>query len=345
MTSKKKMILIPDRLSTSPDIEEGVFGPDYEILALCATHASQIPDETWGRADAVLAWHDLKYTEDVLKRLQRCKVLVRVGVGFDNVDVEAAGRMSLPVYNVPDYGTNDVADHAIGLMISLARGIYAYSETVRSTPTEWEWNSIGKLWRLKDSVMGIVGLGRIGTATAIRAMAFGMKVKFYDPYIPDGTDKAIGVCRVDSLYELAALSDIVSFHTPLTEETRGMGDKVFFEHLKPNAIVINTSRGPVIRLDDLYAALKSDRVRAAGLDVLETEPPDDGHPLIRAWRKREKWLGCRLMITPHAAFYCEEAYREMRYKAALTAKRVLDGESSRNCVNKAWLPSDRKNES
>ena len=262
-----------------------------------------------------------------------------MGVGFDNVDLQAAGRRGLPVYNVPDYGTNDVADHAIGLMLALARALYAFSETVRSSPTEWEWDSAGSLRRLQDSVMGIVGLGRIGTATAKRARAFGMKVMFYDPYVPDGMDKALGVYRVESLHDLARQADVVSFHTPLTEETRGMADPDFFEHLKAGAIVVNTARGPVIQLDALHRALKSGRLRAAGLDVVEMEPPDAEHPLIKAWREREQWIACRLMITPHAAFYCEEAYKEMRYKAAVTAKRVLDGEFPRNCVNQLSLNS------
>ena len=337
MTISKRVILIPDRLSTPPDVEEEVFGSDFQILTPCATHTAQISDKLWAEAEAVLAWHDLEFTDEIIRKLGKCRAIVRVGVGFDNVDLRAAGKYGIPVCNVPDYGTNDVADHAIGLMLALARGLYAFSETVRSSPTEWEWGSAGSLRRLQDSVMGIVGLGRIGTATAMRARAFGMRVMFYDPYVPDGLDKALGVYRAESLYELARRADVMSFHTPLTEETNGMADSAFFEHLKSGAIIVNTARGPVIQLDALYQALKYGKVRAAGLDVVEVEPPDPEHPLIRAWRDREDWIAFRLMITPHAAFFCAEAYREMRYKAAMEAKRIIIGEEPRNCINKEWL--------
>jgi len=337
MAAKKKIILIPDRLSTPTEVESDVFGELFEVLAPCATHTSQISDDVWGKAEAVLAWHDLQFTKEVLSKLKRCRVIVRVGVGYDNVDLKAAGMYRIPVYNVPDYGTNEVADHAIGLLLSLTRGIFAYSENFRLNPNGWRWEAAGKLNRINGLTLGIVGLGRIGIATALRAKSFGMNIIFFDPYIPDGVDKALGVHRVDSLYSLAEITDIISFHTPLTEETRGMANAIFFDHLKTGAILINTSRGAIIQLDSLYDALRSNKVRAAGMDVMEIEPPDPDHPLIRAWRNREDWVCYRLLITPHVAFFCEEAYKEMRYKAALTAKRVLDGESPRNCVNEEWL--------
>jgi len=332
-----KMILIPDRLSEPPDVEREAFGPGYEILTPCGTHTSEISDEIWGSTDAILAWHDLQFTEQVIKKLKVCKAIVRVGVGFDNVDLQAAGEYGIPVCNVPDYGTNDVADHAVALMLALFRGIYAFSEKVRDSETSWHWNSAGTLQRVEGAVLGIIGLGRIGTATAMRAKAFGMRIVFYDPYIPDGQDKALGLKRADSLPELLSQSDAVSFHTPLTEETRGMGNGAFFNELKEGTIVVNTARGPIIELDALYQALRTGRVKSAGLDVVEMEPPDPGHPLIQAWRNREEWIEHRLIITPHCAFFCEEAYREMRYKAALEAKRILNGKLPRNCVNRKWL--------
>lgn len=335
--NKGRMILIPDRLSTPPDVEQEAFGSGFEILTPCATRTSEINDEIWEAADAILAWHDLQFTEEVIRKLKICKTIVRVGVGFDNVDLKAAGKYGIPVCNVPDYGTNDVADHAVALMLTLFRGIYAFSEKVRNSTTSWHWNSAGTLQRVEGAVLGIIGLGRIGTATALRGKAFGMRIVFYDPYIPDGQDKALGVKRADSLPELLTQADVVSFHTPLTEETRGMCNGAFFHELKEGAIVVNTARGPIIELDALYQALRTERVRAAGLDVVEMEPPDPNHPLIRAWRNREDWIAYRLIITPHAAFFCEEAYREMRYKAALEAKRILNGEAPRNCVNQKWL--------
>lgn len=332
-----RVILIPDRLEPPADVEQAVFGPAARILTPGARHEAEIADEVWASADAVLAWHDLRFTADLLAKLRRCKVIVRIGVGYDNVDLEAAGRLGIAVCNVPDYGTADVADHAMALLLALARGVCAFSEQVRAADDNWHWQAAGPLRRLAGSTLGIIGLGRIGTAVALRAKAFGMRVAFYDPYLPDGQDKALGVERCDELDELLAQADAVTIHTPLTDETRGMADAAFFATLKPGALFVNTARGPIVDLDALAGALRAGRLRGAGLDVLPQEPPDPAHPLIRAWRARELWVAHRLIITPHGAFYNEESYREMREKAAQEAKRVLDGRPARNCVNRQWL--------
>lgn len=326
-----KTILIPGQ-PTTIDIEEKVFGQEYRILAPNAKETTEISDEIWSKADAILAWHDFQYDEELIAKLKYCKVIVRIGVGYDNVDLKAAKENKIIVCNIPDYGTNDVADHAIGLMLTLARGIYSYSENVRSRDI-WDWKCAGELHRLTDSTMGIIGLGRIGTATTLRAKAFGMNIVFYDPYIPDGQDKALGVRRCDKLVELLEKSDIVSIHTPLTKDTKGMADFTFFNSMKKGAIFINTARGEIIELDALTQTLRSNHLSSAGLDVLPKEPPDQNHPLIIAWRNRDPWISERLIITPHSAFYNIESYQELRKKAAEEAKRVLEGKKPKNCVN------------
>ena len=330
------LILIPDRVKTA-SIEQKVLGPKYKVVAKGATYSSQIADSLWGKAEAILAWHDLKFTKNLISRLKNCKVIVRVGVGFDNIDLKAAGEKGILICNVPDYGTSDVADHAIALMLSLSCGVYAFSEQVRSSNDNWRWDVAGKLHRLKDARLGIIGLGRIGTAVALRAKAFGLRVGFHDSYISDGYDKALDLVRFDKLESLLSRSNIVSIHAPLNSETEKMADSKFFSKMRKEAVFINTARGAIVDFDALTNALKSGRLRAAGLDVLPQEPPDNKHPLIKAWRKRESWIAYRLIITPHAAFYCEEAFCEMRVKAAQEAKRVLQGKSPRNCVNKKWL--------
>ena len=332
----KKIVLIPDRLTSNTEIERDVFGSDTEILTPCVKHASEIDDETWSNASAILAWHDLKYTAEIIDKLDKCMTIVRVGVGFDNVDIVASGKKGIPVCNVPDYGTDDVADHAIGLILSLARGIYAYNEKVRISKS-WDWNDAGDLNRLKGSVIGIIGLGRIGTASALRAKAFGMDVVYYDPYIPDGMDKALGISKCDDLSNLLKVSDVVSINAPLTEETREMADHTFFMSIKKGAIFINTARGEIVNLDALTEALRTDHLRGAGLDVLPQEPPDPTHPLIRAWRNREPWISERLIITPHSAFYNKESYEEMRKKAAEEVVRIFQGLSPRNCINTSYI--------
>ncbi len=326
-------ILIPDRLQPPAEIEAAVFGDRARLIVPVATHVDEIDAETWAAADAVLAWHELQYTAKVIARLERCQVLVRVGVGFDNVDLTAASAAGIPVCNVPDYGTGDVADHALALLLSLARGIGAASEQLRRSNEHWHWLVAGRQRRLAGSTLGIIGLGRIGTAVALRARAFGLRVIFHDPYVPDGQDKALGLTRCDDLTELLAQCDAVTFHTPLTGETRGLADASFFAALKPGAILINTARGPIVELDALHEALRSGRLRAAGLDVLETEPPDRAHPLLAAWSAGEEWIAHRLALTPHFAFWCDEAYHDLRAKAAATALTVLEGGPPRNQVN------------
>lgn len=336
-------ILIPDRTRPPATVEGAVFGEQADFVTPQATDAHQIPDALWAAADAILLWHDVAVEAETVAKLDRCKVIVRIGVGFDNVDLAAAGAQGIQVCNVPDYGTNDVADHATGLLLALCRGLFGYDAAARRGA--WQWESVADLRRITRSTLGIIGLGRIGTATARRAAALGMRVVFYDPYKEDGYDKALGFERFDELETMIAECDAVSFHVPLTEETRGMADAAFFETLKRDAVLINTSRGAVIELDALWSALADGRLRAAGLDVLEKEPPDPSHPMIHAWTVREEWLEGRLVITPHAAFHNNESVEEMRRKAAEEAQRVLSGRSPRNCVNLDFLEPGRSGDS
>jgi len=327
------IILIPDRLESPGEPERDVFGSDVEIVTPQATTVSEVDPEIWLNANAILAWHDLEYDAELFERLERCQILVRIGVGYDNVNLRAAAEAGIPVCNVPDYGTNDVADHTLSLMLSLWRGVPYYNERIRHSNDGWKWETEISMRRLTDARLAIIGLGRIGTAVARRAKAFGMDVVAYDPYVPDGYEKSLGVDRERELGSTIENADIVTFHTPLTDETEQMADSTFFDQLQDDAVVVNTARGGVIDLDVLYEELKSGRVRAAGLDVLEEEPPEQEHPLINAWRRRDPWIQGRLILTPHAAFYCDEAIVEMRTKAALTARDYLVNETLRNCVN------------
>ncbi len=322
-------IVVPDRLAPPPDIEQHVFGDRGTVSVLQAkTEAAlvgQIED-----ADAILAWHDLQWTAGVLATLRRCKAIVRVGVGYDNVDLEAARAHGITVCNVPDYGTHDVADHAIALLLSLARGLVGNDREARSGA--WAWGLVPS-FRLTDKTLGIVGLGRIGAATAIRAKAFGLRVGFYDPYRPSGWDKALGLTRYHSLSELAAASQIVSLHTPLTTETRGMIGREFFAAAPHGQVLINTARGPIVDWPAFSQAFESGRVAAAGFDVLPTEPADRNDALLRAWMEGRSDVRDRLVITPHCAFFSQEAMHEMRRKAAEEALRILLGQPAMNLVS------------
>ena len=328
----QRIILIPDRIKENIDIEKEIFGKGYEIITQDKKVAEDIPLEIWQSASAILAWHEINYDAELISKLINCKVIVRVGVGYDNVDLEFANKKGIIICNVPDYGTNDVADHTMALLLSLSRCTNAYDDIIRKNKT-WEWDIKVDIKRINNLTIGIIGLGRIGTAVAIRARVFGLNVLFYDPYLPQGIDKVFGYKRYDNLYEMINICDYISFHSPLTSETNNLANDEFFSNIKQDSIIINTARGKIVSLDSLYNALKENILKAAGLDVLENEPPDFGHPLISAWENNELWIKNRLIITPHAAFYNKESYIEMRSKAAMEAKRVLEGKKPKNCVN------------
>lgn len=286
-------------------------------------------------ADAIIV-DKVKISEYTISKFKKCKIIVRLGVGFDNVDLIATGKKGIRVCNIPDFGTNEVADHTWALILSVMRKISMYNEELMKNNNGWN-PMLGKpIYRLAGKTIGIIGLGRIGTAVATRAKSFGLHVLFYDPYLPKEQKKVFDFRRVE-LEELLKKSDIITFHIPLTEETRGFADDDFFKKIKKGVFIFNAARGGIIKLDALYNAMKNNIVAGAGLDVLEIEPPDEKQPLIRAWRAGEPGIKNRLIITPHVAFYSEEATKEMRQKAASEILRVFEGREPKNCVNKQFL--------
>ena len=189
------------------------------------------------------------------------------------------------------------------------------------------------LYRLRERVFGIVGFGRIGIATARRAAAIGMRVHFYDPFIADGYDKAIGARRVDTLEALMKDSFILSLHCPLTELTRHMINGDSLRWLSDGSYLVNTARGEVVDTDAIPAAIESGKLAGAAIDVLANEPPAIDDPLLVAWRDPKHPAHQRLIVNPHAAFYSEEGLQDMRRKGAEACLRAFRGESIRNQVN------------
>ncbi|MEM8945742.1 MAG: C-terminal binding protein [Planctomycetota bacterium] len=282
-------------------------------------------------ADAIITYHETTLTRQTIQSLRKCQVISRGGVGFDNVDIQAARECGIPVCNVPDYGTEDVADTAFGMALTLARGISSLNN--RKRRAEGTWHHEEPLYRLRGRVFGVVGLGRIGTATALRAKAFGMDVLFYDPYREEGADKAIGVRRASSLEDLLREAYIVSLHVPLTDETREMIDADTISLMPSGSYLINTARGQVVDTSAIPAAIASGRLAGAAVDVLPVEPPHTDDPLIVAWRDEQHPAHDRLIVNPHAAFYSEEGRYELRRKTVESCVRVLKGGSPRNVVN------------
>jgi len=277
----------------------------------------------------LLVYHNIKLSERSMAALSKCKGVIRCGVGFDNVDVQAAGRRGIVVCNVPDYGTEEVADHALMLLLALARRLVPAVDSIRGG--KWECRVVFGTPRLRGKTLGIIGCGRIGSALALRAKAVGLRVLIYDPYQPDGIEKAFGVERCPRLEELLPQADFLSLHCPLTRETRHIVNADTLAQLPKGAYVINTARGPCVDATDLIAALDAGRIAFAALDVVETEPLED-----ERLRKHPQ-----ILLTPHSAFYSVEGFQEMRFKGAQEARRLLLGEPVRNPVNLSFLTNPR----
>lgn len=281
-------------------------------------------DELSGAIDdaaGLICWHHIPIEARILERLTRCRAIVRAGVGVDNVDLAAATRFGIAVANVPDYGTEEVADHTLALLLGAVRQLLPCDKHVREGG--WDWRAIGQPLRLRGRVLGILGFGRIGAAVSRRAQAFGMRVVFYDPYVASGTDKVHGVERLDSVDEVCAVSDFLSIHTPFTPATKGLIGAAQLARMKPTATLINTARGAIVDTPALTRSLSSGRLAFAALDVVENEPEIP----------RELLDSPRVLLTPHAAFYATEGLRELRLKAAKHLLSLMQGHRVRDVVN------------
>lgn len=325
-------VVITDFINDSLEPERQVLGDTAKVEALDAYSEDDLVDRIED-AGAVMLYHNLALTRKTIERLQQCKLIVRCGVGFDNVDREFARERGIVVANVPDYGTEEVADSAIGMTLTLTRGIHLYNSRLQRDTGDWFYKQAQPLQRLRGQVFGIIGLGRIGTATALRAKASGMDVVFYDPHKPDGYDKAVGVKRVETLEQLLSMSYVVSLHCPLSDETRHMINAETIAKMPQGAYLVNTARGGVVDVSALPDALASGHLAGAGIDVLEVEPPTGDESLLKAWRDPNHAAYDRLILNPHAAFYCEQGLMDMRTKGAEACRRALTDQPLRNVVN------------
>ena len=309
------------------DCDHGTMAPEAAVLDAagvpwrleeCRTAADVV--ERAGDA-AVLVNQYAPITAEVLDALPGVRLVVRYGVGVDNVDVPAAAERGVWVANVPDYGTEEVADHAVALALALLRGIPWLSASVRAG--QWEYRVAKPLRRLSELRFGIVGCGAIGSVVGRRAAAFGMDVVGVD--VVEGRPQPGSAIRRVSLDELVTTSDVLSLHLALTPETEHLVDDALLQRVKPGLVLVNTARGGLVDPVALLAALDDGRVRGAGLDVLATEPPDDaGHRLVAHER---------VVVTPHAAWYSEESFVSLKTEVAREAVRVLGGEPPRSPVN------------
>jgi D-3-phosphoglycerate dehydrogenase len=271
-----------------------------------------------GEADVLINQY-VPITAEALDALPRCRLVVRYGVGVDNVDVEAAAARGVWVANVPDYGRDEVADHTLALALAVLRGVVALDRSVREG--SWDLEAARPLRRLATLTYGVVGCGAIGTAVAGRAAGLGMRVLGYD--VPQ-VRSAPPIERAP-LEELLSSSDLVSLHAALTPDTHQLIGAGALGRMRPSAFLVNTARGGLVDTAALLAALDAGELAGAALDVLETEPPDD-----LGWRLARH---PRVVVTPHAAWYSEEAFLTLKTEVAREALRVLEGGRPRSPVN------------
>jgi D-3-phosphoglycerate dehydrogenase len=265
-------------------------------------------------ADAILVTY-AKLPGELLRQLQRCKAIGRFGLGVDNIDTRTAAELGMTVTYVPDYCMHEVSDHAMALLLALARKV-PFSNTLVQAG-RWEMPAVAPLRRLAGQVLGLIGFGNIPRALAPKAKAFGFHVIAHDPYAGADVLAACGVEAV-SFETLLARADAISVHAPLTPATRGLMNAAAFARMKKGALIVNTARGPLIDEQALLAALDSGQLGGAALDVVTSEPLPKDSPLIG----RDN-----VILTPHTAFYSVEALDELQTKCAADVARVLSGEA------------------
>ena len=334
-------MLYPDSRSDVLDLEQNVFGADTSFINPRKKSFGEIDLAAWQNCDGIVVAR-IQMNTTVVPHLKKCRIIVRNGVGFDNVDLKLCGEAGIAVCNVPDYGTTEVADTAIAMMLAFARGTAIYDATLRLDPTaNWTHTHNVTARRLRGATYGVIGMGRIGTASALRAKAFGMNVVFYDPNLSIGAELSFGFTRAAKLEDLLKVADVITIHAPLTTETEKMINADAVSKMKPGVYLISTARGPICDTGALLEGLKSNRILAVGLDVLPSEPATLADPLVKAWQANEPWLKGRVRMGPHSGFYSPDSLVDLRTKAAQTACLYLKDNKLINCVNTEFLKNPR----
>jgi len=317
---------------------------DVATVAFCdAQTTSEIHEKVLNEAVGALMWHTIQLNKEDLEKFRALRIVVRIGSGFDNIDVKSAGEMGIAVCNVPGYGVEEVADTTLCLILNLYRRTYWLANMVKEgrkiTGPEQLKDAAFGCARIRGDTLGIVGLGRIGSAVALRAKAFGFNVIFYDPYLSDGIEKSLGLERVYTLQDLLFKSDCVSLHCNLNEHNHHLINEATIHQMRPGAFLVNTARGGLVEEAALASALKENRIRAAAIDVHEHEPYNifSGNSPLKDVQN--------LIVTPHSAFYSEAAAIELREMAASEVRRAIVGNipgTLRNCINKEYFQTTSK---
>lgn len=300
-------------------IEEQVLAPKGIRVLTTEGRPENEALEMIREADALLALAR-PLSAELISKLTRCRVIVRYGAGMDSVDLKEADARGIVVASVPDASVQEVAAHSLALLMLCARKLWAFrsvEDFALGDPAP-----VHPLRRLSETTLGLIGFGRIARALARMSSSVFGQIRAYDPLVTSW-DQTIGVERSDTLEELLESADFVSLHTPLTEGTRYLLGRSQFRQMKPGACLVNTSRGALVDEAALAESLKSGHIAAAGLDVLDEEPPPPDHPLLAF---------PQIYYTPHLAWYSEASRVELRRRAAEEVLRVLTGEPALNPV-------------
>jgi D-3-phosphoglycerate dehydrogenase len=326
MTSKFKAVITDLDFPTFKYGEEKLKknGVDLQIFQ-CKTENEIL--NIANNADALLVQY-AKITKEIIRKMNNTKIIVRLGIGIDNIDIKAATEKGIFVANTP-YDISNVADHTVALILSLIRKIPMAWDSTRKG--EWNWKGFVPTIKMKEATIGIIGLGNIGRKVAIRLKSFGAQIIAYDPYISLDAFSELGVKYFD-LEQLLRKSDIITLHVPLTKETFHLINEGRLKRMKKNSYIINVSRGGIIDETALYKALKNGWIAGAATDVLEEEPPSPDNPLLKL---------PNFIATPHMAWSSEATLKEVQIMAANEVLRVFRGGFPKNLVNKEVLKLKR----
>jgi D-3-phosphoglycerate dehydrogenase len=316
----KAKVVLTDYVWESLDVEKKLLDGLADLVPL----RTKTPDEFIGEAadcDALLNTYAGPITAEVMERMPKCRIIARYGIGVDTIDLDAATRAGIIVTNNPTYCIEEVAEHTMALLLACARKAPLYDRVVRGS--RWDIAPGKPMLRLSGSALGLVGFGNIARQVAVRAHAFGMRIIYADPYVPEGRFAVPG--KKVELDELLESTDFVSLHPPLTRDTRKMINDRTLSRMKPSAFLINCSRGPIVDTDALVRALDANVIAGCALDTVDPEPLPDPHPL----RGRAS-----VIVTPHVAWYSEQSLVGLQEGAPNEVRRVLTGEWPVNVVNR-----------
>ncbi len=314
-----RLVIVVDSGYDRYDAERAILGPlgAEVVLRPCDGDAAKV-GEAVRDADAVLV-RESPVKRPAIEAMTRCRAIVRYGIGVDNIDQDAARERRIYVANVPDYGAEEVSDQALALLLGVVRHVASRDRAVRAGA--WNVSRAEKMYRVAGRTLGLVGYGRIARTFERKMRGMGVeRVLVFDPYAAD-----VGVSERVPLDVLCREADFISVHAPLTPETHHLLGRAQFALMKPDAIVVNTARGPLVDEAALLAALRERRIQGAGIDVYEHEPPRPDHPLFAL---------DNVVLSDHTGWYSEESVRELQTKAAEEVARVFRGEAPRHWLNR-----------